>query len=261
MCRRTVCRRTPEESYNATVSNPRLYWPSGRPSDGNLLLSGDEAHRLLHVLRVAPGDAVSLFDGCGHEWVGRVGTVTRQNVAVADLQPITPVPEARVPITLAIGVLKGDQMDAVVRDATMLGAAAIQPLRTAHVSVPPKAWQSGAARERWQRVAIASATQCRRSVVPQVFPVADLDACLRAPAALRLMCAEPALSAEVADWKPVAVPESVLVLIGPEGGWAAAEVDQAVAAGARLLSLGPRTLRAETAPVVALTLVSSVWGW
>lgn len=238
-----------------------MYWPSGRPSDGSLLLTGDEAHRLRHVLRMAPGDAVSLFDGRGHEWAGRVGTVTRQAVAVVDLQPITPIPEARVPITLAVGVLKGDQMDAVVRDATMIGVSAIQPLRTAHVTVPPKAWQSGAARERWQRVAIASATQCRRAVVPEVLPVVDLDACLRAPAALRLLCVEPALGAQAADWRPAAQPGSVLVLIGPEGGWAAVEVEQAVAAGARLLSLGPRTLRAETAPVVALTLVSSAWGW
>ncbi|MBK9240689.1 MAG: 16S rRNA (uracil(1498)-N(3))-methyltransferase [Acidobacteria bacterium] len=243
------------------MSCPRVYWPMGEPHAGGIELSGDEAHRMRHVLRVAPGDAVALFDGRGHEWAGRVGAVTRQGVAVVDLQPITPIPEARVPITLAIGVLKGDQMDAVVRDATMIGVSAIQPLRTLHVTVPPKAWQSGAARERWQRVAIASATQCRRAVVPEVLPVTDLDACLRAPSALRLMCAEPALGTQAADWRPAAPPESVLVLIGPEGGWAAVEVEQAVAAGARLLSLGPRTLRAETAPVVALTLVSSAWGW
>ncbi len=248
-------------AVHCRVSTPRVYWPVDAPPSGDVVLSGDEAHRLRHVLRVAPGDAVSLFDGRGHEWAGRVGTVTRQGVAVVDLQPTAPIPEARIPITLGVGVLNGDQMDAVVRDATMIGVAAIQPLRTAHVTVTPKAWQSGAARERWQRVAIASATQCRRAVVPEVLPVADLDACLRAPAALRLMCAEPALGTPVADWRPAAPPESVLVLIGPEGGWAGVEVEQAVAAGARFLSLGPRTLRAETAPVVALTLVLSAWGW
>ncbi len=250
------------KSYNTPVSIPRVYWPLGEPHSGGVEFTGDEAHRLRHVLRMAPGDAVSLFDGRGHEWTGQVGALTRQGVAVVNLQPITPIPEARASITLAVGVLKGDQMDAVVRDATMLGAAVIQPLRTAHVTVPPKAWQSGAARERWQRVAIASATQCRRAVVPEVLPVADLSACLRASAALRLMCVEPAVGAPAADWRPAAAPpESVLVLVGPEGGWAATEVEQAVAVGARLLSLGPRTLRAETAPVVALTLVSSAWGW
>lgn len=225
------------------------------------MFTGDESHRLRDVLRLAPGDAVALFDGRGHEWVGHVGAVTRQSVHITGLEAVTPVAEARVPVTLAVGVLKGDQMDAVVRDATMLGVAAIVPMRTAHVTVPPKAWQSGAARERWQRVAIASATQCRRAVVPDVRPVSDFEACLRDPSALRLMCVEPGLAPPVPDWAPAAPPASVQLLIGPEGGWSGREVEQALAAGARVLSLGPRTLRAETAPVVALTMVSAAWGW
>ena len=210
---------------------------------------------------MAPGDALALFDGRGHEWAGHVSSVSKHAVQVSALEAVDPVAEARVPVTLAVGVLKGDQMDAVVRDATMLGAAAIVPLRTSHVTVPPKAWQSGAAVERWQRVAIASATQCRRAVVPEVRPVTDYDVLLREPAAVRLICVEPGVAARTDDWKVLAAPASVQLLIGPEGGWADGEVQQALAAGALALSLGPRTLRAETAPVVALTLVSAVWGW
>jgi len=243
------------------VSAPRVYSALGSSHDGNVEFTGDEAHRLRQVLRVASGDVVSVFDGRGHEWVGRVGVVAKHRVTVEGLEAITPVAERRVPITLAVGVLKGDQMDAVIRDATMLGAAAILPLRTAHVTVPARAWQSGATRERWQRVAIASATQCRRAVVPDVLAVGDLDGCLREPVALRLMCVEPSLLGGAGDWKPEAAPESVQVLVGPEGGWAATEVEHAMAAGARLMCLGPRTLRAETAPLVALSLVSAAWGW
>src|SRR5688572_21322568 len=157
-------------TYNTPVSVPRVYWSGAAPLGGRAELTGDDAHRLRHVLRLAPGDAVALFDGRGHEWAGRVSAVTKHAVEISALKAIEPVAEARVPITLAVGVLKGDQMDAVVRDATMLGVAAIVPLRTSHVTVPPKAWQSGAAVERWQRVAIASATQCRRAVVPDVRP-------------------------------------------------------------------------------------------
>jgi 16S rRNA (uracil1498-N3)-methyltransferase len=215
---------------------------------------------LRQVLRVKPGDAIALFDGRGHEWVGRVSGVTKHAVQVSGLEAIKAVPESPVAVTLAVGVLKGDQMDAVVRDATMLGVAAIVPLRTSHVTVPPKAWQSGAAVERWQRVAIASATQCRRAVVPDVHLVTDFDVCLRQPSALRLICVEPGVAAPVSDWKSLAAPESVQLLIGPEGGWSEAEVQQAVAAGANVMSLGPRTLRAETAPIVALTLIAAVWG-
>ncbi len=249
-------------SYNVfSVSHPRVYCPGAAPLDGRVQLTGDDAHRLRQVLRLSAGDSLALFDGRGHEWVGRITAVTKHAVEVSALDPVDPVAESRVPVTLAVGVLKGDQMDAVVRDATMLGVAAIVPLRTLHVTVTPKAWQSGAARERWQRVAIASATQCRRAVVPTVSEVTDVAAILRESAALRLICVEPGVSVQASQWAGAAAPASVQLLIGPEGGWSESEVQQARAAGAQAISLGPRTLRAETAPIVALTLVSAVWGW
>jgi 16S rRNA (uracil1498-N3)-methyltransferase len=247
------------------MSAPRIFWPE--PVVGGVAeIRGDAAHHLRQVLRVAPGAAVGLFDGRGHEWAGRVESVSRQLVRVAGLVQVAPIAEARVPVTLAVGVLKGDQMDAVVRDATMLGVAAIAPMQTAHVTVPPRAWQSGAERERWQRVAVASATQCRRSVVPEVRAVTAFDACMKEPAAVRLMCVEPAMAeptggASAAGWQAVPRPASVQILIGPEGGWSSAEVEQALAAGAHPMHLGPRTLRAETTPVVALTMVWATWGW
>ena len=92
------------------------------PLDGRVELTGDDAHRLRQVLRLAVGNAVALFDGRGHEWAGHVSSVTKQAVQVSALKTTEPVAEARVPVTLAVGVLKGEQMDAVVRDATMLGA-------------------------------------------------------------------------------------------------------------------------------------------
>jgi 16S rRNA (uracil1498-N3)-methyltransferase len=246
------------------MSIPRIWWPGGA-SGGTLMITGDAAHHLSHVLRVSSGDRVGVFDGRGGEWVGQVHEISRQHVGLTDVVAVTPVPEPRCPVTLAVGVLKGDQMDAVVRDATMLGAAAIAPMRTARVTVPAKAWTSGAARDRWQRVALASAAQCRRSVVPEVRPVADFDTCLREPFAMRLICVEPAAAADSApaddSWKTTAPPSSLQILIGPEGGWSLDEIVQATAAGARPLHLGPRTLRAETTPVVALTVVAAAWGW
>ena len=243
------------------MSVPRLYWPDATYIDGRVRVTGDDAHRLRQVLRLEPGAAIRLFDGRGHEWAGRIATVSKQAVEVEELEAVEPVSEPRVRVTLAVGVLKGDQMDAVVRDATMMGVAAIVPLRTAPVTVPPKAWQSGAARERWQRVAIASATQCRRAVVPEVKAVTDYEAALREPADRRLICVEPGHPTDAGDWRGDGAPSSVQVLIGPEGGWAEDEVARALAAGARALSLGPRTLRAETAPIVALTIVSAAWDW
>lgn len=247
------------------MSIPRVYWPDCA-GDAAIEVTGDAAHHLRQVLRVAPGDAVGLFDGRGHEWAGQVESVSKQSVRVTGLAQITSIAEARVPVTLAIGVLKGDQMDAVVRDVTMLGVAAIVPLQTAHVTVPPKAWQSGAARDRWQRVAVASAAQCRRATVPDVRAVTTFEHSLREPTALRLICVEPALADAAAgaaggSWRSGEPPASVQILIGPEGGWSSAEIAQAFAVGARPMHLGPRTLRAEATPTVALAVMSATWGW
>jgi 16S rRNA (uracil1498-N3)-methyltransferase len=250
----------------AGVSVPRVYWSVSAPENGVVEIAGEQAHHLRQVLRLGPGAPVGIFDGRGREWVGHIASVTKHVVTVGQVVAVAPVAESTVAITLAVGVLKGDQMDAVVRDATMLGVTKIVPMQTSHVSVPPRAWQSGAARERWQRVAVASATQCRRAVVPEVSQVSDLDSCLRDPHDRRLICVEPSV-ARLADrggredWRTAARPASVLILIGPEGGWSAAEVDQALAAGAAPMHLGPRTLRAETAPIVALSVVAAVWGW
>jgi 16S rRNA (uracil1498-N3)-methyltransferase len=226
-----------------------------------VVLTGDEAHYFRQVLRVSAGDVVALFDGRGHEWTSQVLEVSKQQVTLTDLKSATPVCESPVPVTLAMGVLKGDQMDHVIRDATMLGVSVIAPMRTAHVTVPPKAWQSGAARDRWARVAVSSAAQSRRAVVPEIRPVVAFEALLREPFPCRLICVEPALIKTRDPWLASPPPESVQLLIGPEGGWSESEVEQAVTAGARMMGLGPRTLRAETAPVVALTMVASAWGW
>jgi 16S rRNA (uracil1498-N3)-methyltransferase len=251
----------------AGVSVPRVYWSVSAPENGVVVISGEQAHHLRQVLRLGPGAPVGIFDGRGHEWVGQVAAVTKHHLTVGQLVAVPPVPESDVAITLAIGVLKGDQMDAVVRDATMLGVTTIVPMQTSHVSVPPRAWQSGAARERWQRVAVASAAQCRRAVVPEVSQVSDLDTCLRMPHERRLICVEPLVvlptrrHERLGDWRTATRPASALILIGPEGGWSVAEVEQALEAGAQPMHLGPRTLRAETAPVVALSVVAAVWGW
>jgi 16S rRNA (uracil1498-N3)-methyltransferase len=157
-------------------------------------------------------------------------------------------------------------MDHAVRDATMLGVAAIQPMMTDHVTVPPRAWQSGAAIERWRRVAIASAKQCGRAVVPDIAPVRSFDEVLAAgeePSSAAIMCVEPAAGAPASGLGSALAsrPSAAVIYVGPEGGWSVAEVAAARARGASLLSLGPRTLRAESVPAVALTAIWTRWGW
>lgn len=240
---------------------PRLYVPTMSGNADRVLLPKDEGHHATRVLRLPDGAPVRVFDGRGREWAGRLESgPKRGETSVIVEEEARPVPEPGVRVTLAFGVLKGDQTDAVVRDATALGAAAIVPMATAHVTVPPRAWQSGAAVDRWQRVAVAAAKQCGRAVVPEVRPVASLAEVVALRYDTRWLCAEPTLASGL-TMKEEGRGRSALVLVGPEGGWAEHEVLLALRAGAGFLNLGPRTLRAELAPAVALSALWTKWDW
>lgn len=228
---------------------------------GRLMLPRSEAHHLARVLRLAAGELIVLFDGRGHEWLARVAETGRATVAVDVLEPRTPVPEPPVPVTLGLAVLKGDQMDSAIRDATMAGAAAIAPFVSAHVAVAERAWRARSL-ERWERVAIASAKQCARAVVPVIRPVVRLDDLLAGPpAGLRVLCVEPAQATRVPQGTPLSRPVEALVCVGPEGGWTGEELMLAERAGCEMLTLGPRTLRADAAPLVVLSVLWAWWGW
>lgn len=216
-----------------------------------------------HVLRLAVGAEIAIFDGRGREWDARVAAMGRRgDVMVEPSREIAAAAEPAVRVTLGIGILKGDQLDTVVRDATMLGVVAIAPFVSAHVSVPSRAWKGEAARARWQRVAIASAKQCRRAVVPEIAPVAPFEDLARGAACdARLICVEPSPGEDRAVFHLPPRPSTAMVLVGPEGGWTAEELEVARQSGATRLRCGPRTLRAESAPTVVLSALWTVWGW
>jgi 16S rRNA (uracil1498-N3)-methyltransferase len=222
-------------------------------------LPADEAQHLTRVLRLIVGDEVVIFDGTGGEWLGRVARAARGAVRVDLLAARDPVPEPAVHVTLGVGLLKGDQMAAVIRDATMLGVAAIAPIATAHVTLPAPAWARQPL-DRWTRIAIASAKQCGRAVVPAILPVTRLPDLLAGPEdETRILCVEPVWPDSITAPAIPARPRAVLC-VGPEGGWTEEEVALARSRGAYLLGLGPRRLRAETAPTVALAALWTVWG-
>lgn len=241
----------------------RVYMPDVAEGATRVEVRGDEAHHLSRVVRARVGESVGVFDGRGREWRAHVVDVTRQAVMLEFEGEVAPVPEPPVRVTLAIGVLKGDQMDTVVRDATVMGVTHIVPLVTDHVVVASRAWRDDGALARWQRVAVAAAKQCQRAVVPTIAGVTPLDDLWAANDSEHvLVCVEPSADA-LADtaWQTFSRPSSVLVLVGPEGGWSGPEVSTFGARGAHAVSLGPRTLRADAVPAVALTVLWSTWGW
>jgi 16S rRNA (uracil1498-N3)-methyltransferase len=236
---------------------PRFYAPA---IDGDLAeLPPDEAHHLTRVLRLGEGDDVSVFDGRGSEWRARVERAGRGGVRVRLVERVTPAAEPRVALTLAQAVLKGDKMDAVVRDATMLGVTAIQPLVTRRTIARATAARAESARERWRRVAIASAKQCRRAVVPDILPAAAFETWVQG-VENGIMLIEPDAPGASAGNPPREPVNQAVLIVGPEGGWEEVEVAAGRGAGCAALTLAALTLRAETAPIVAISVLRGRWG-
>jgi 16S rRNA (uracil1498-N3)-methyltransferase len=241
---------------------PRLYMPSLDPRGTVVSLPEDEAGHLRRVLRVTAGAAVRIFDGRGLEVEARVASVDRSGVTVELGDPVVAVPEWSVRVTLAQAALKGDKLDDVIRDAVMMGVTSIQPMVTARTEVPAAAFSRGRRLERWQRIAVSSAKQCGRAVVPPVLAPCSLAECLdgKAPGPVLILVEPAAAPSSAAGVRPAAAaPASATVLVGPEGGWTDEEVALALSAGCLPVSLGPRTLRADAAAVVALSVLQYVW--
>jgi 16S rRNA (uracil1498-N3)-methyltransferase len=242
----------------------RCFAPAFSPGDETVALSKDEGEYVVRVLRLGVGDTVSVFDGRGHECLARVTSVLRRDVRLQLATRVEPAAEPVVPITLAQAVLKGDKMDEVVRDAVMLGAAAIQPIVSARSETTVAALARGGRIDRWQRVALASVRQSRRAVVPVVHPAMTLDTFLaEPPGAFRVMMVEPSAAAAVEPLSEVCRqpgPDDASLLVGPEGGWTEAEWLAARASGVHLVTLGRRTLRADAVPVAAICLLQFLWG-
>ena len=241
---------------------PRFYVPALDPRDRSVSLPEVEAGHLRRVLRLKTGAAVRLFDGRGREVEARVTSVDRASVVAQIGEPVAPSPEWGVRVTLAQAILKGDKTDDVVRDAVMMGVSGIQPLLTARTDVPAAAFSHGRRIERWHRIAVASAKQCGRAVVPPVLPPCPLAACLGAGrVGHTLILVEPAAAPRgKLSWPPADAPEAATLLVGPEGGWTEEEVAASIEAGCLPVSLGPRTLRADAAAIVALSVLQYVWG-
>ena len=243
------------------VTRPRFYVPGLDPSRDETMLPEDESHHLVRVMRLTAGDEIAVFDGNGHEFLARVVRADRKGVTAAIGDPIAPPPEPVVSTVLVQAVLKGDKMDGVVRDATMAGVARIVPVVTER-SLPGLAALGRAhAHERWQRVAVASAKQCRRARLPIIEAPRPFRDWLAAPfEGRRLLLAEP--SSDAGGIQPMraaldgAAPVAVACIVGPEGGWSAAERIAAVSAGCALASLGQMTLRADAVGLVAVSIVN-----
>ena len=222
------------------------------------------AARHVQVLRMQPGDALTLFDGAGGEYAAMVERMGRSDVSVmvGAHQPVER--EAPRAVHLAVGMPANERMDWLVEKATELGVASIQPLATAHGVLRLSGERAEKKRAHWEAIAVASCEQCGRNRVPMIHPVQSFAGWIDAQPAQPAELAAVRLVLSLADGTravhALQVPQDrgALVLSGPEGGLSGSEEQQAIARGFAPVTLGARVLRAETAALAALVSLAGL---
>lgn len=202
------------------------------------LLSGQEARHLSQVMRAKTDEVVFLFDGSGAEFRGQIREVRRDEVEIEILERLEPQRETEWPLTLAVALPKGDRQKVLVEKCTELGVAELIPVQTLHGVAQP----NPQAVRRLQRAVIEASKQCGRNRLMRVGePQRFTQVVARTKPSLRLL-ADPA-----GDRWDVQLTGPALIAVGPEGGFADGELEQARQHGWQIRSLGPRILRVETA--------------
>ena len=250
------------------MTRRRFYAPPEALSLGkkSVTLSAEETRHARDVLRLERGEEVYVFDGEGHEYRCAIAQLNRDSVKVDVLEQVEPAhPESLLDLTLGVALLKGEKFDLVVQKATELGATRFIPILTNRADVRIRS-DDDAKRKlmRWQRIALEATKQCGRARLMKIdAPVAFQELIERAEQEdeLRLMFGEregSSLSQVLEELE--LTPTKVIALIGPEGGWTDGEIDEANENGWRIVTLGGRVLRAETAAIVAATLLQHRFG-
>jgi 16S rRNA (uracil1498-N3)-methyltransferase len=241
------------------VAGHRFFLKGAIPESGALPLSESDLHHLRDVLRLDVGDTIVAVGDDGSSAVVRLTAVTPASAAATVIERL---PASVVPrVVLVQGLAKGEKMDTVIRQATELGIERIVPLSTSRSVVRLDPAKAAVRAARWRRVAAEAAKQSQRTSVPEIAELTDilgLKAAL-AGVACTLVAWEDAdgaggIGETLAD-AGIAPDAPVAIVVGPEGGFSAEEVATLVAAGAKVVSLGPTVLRTETAGVVAAALV------
>ncbi len=227
------------------------------------VVAGEEFEHLRRVLRLAPGDAVTLFDDEGGEYAAVIREVSEDRARVEVLRSYRPERESFLKLTLALAVIKGEKMDWAVEKATELGVQAIVPFVSTRTVPKLDAGKRQRRRERWQKIALSAVKQSGRTRVPAVDDVADLSSVVKRAGSdlLKLFFWEQETERTLKQVHASNTDASAAILVvGPEGGFSPAEAALAVEHGFQPVHLGRRVLRAETAAIVTVTLAQFLWG-
>lgn len=241
---------------------PRFHLDAPLAPGSEIALPIQAATHAVRVLRLQPGDAVTLFNGDGSEYAARlVAADSRHVAALVEARQDAPR-ESPLAITLAQALARGEKMDWIVQKATELGVAAIVPVTTDRSEVRLDPARAAARIDHWRAVAISACEQSGRMVIPRIGTPVTLDqwlATLPPPDdEVRLALHPDAVGAALRMLRPV--PGKVTLAVGPEGGFSGNDLAALRQASFGFIALGPRTLRTETAGVAAVAALQALYG-
>jgi 16S rRNA (uracil1498-N3)-methyltransferase len=236
---------------------PRVFTEQALARGAVIELAAAAAHHLSKVLRMQAGRELILFNGKGGEFSGTIHEVTKKHVTVLVAEYSGDNRESPLALELAIGVSRGDRFDYVLQKATELGVTKITPLITERTEVRLGGERQDKLMERWQQIIVSACEQCQRNLLPTLAaPVQLTDWLPQVSAELRFVLHHRDSQQLPAEQQP----QSVALLVGPEGSLSDDEIAQALVQNFNALTLGPRVLRTETAPLAAISLVQYLWG-
>ena len=235
----------------------RVHTPCALNEGMQLVLDDDTAHYLSKVLRLRPQDRVSLFNALDGEFEGVIQQVGKRSVTVQLEDQVPCLANPTLAIHLGLGLSRGERMDYAIQKATEAGVSSITPLMTERCEVRLNEERKESRVTHWEKVAISACEQGGRTQIPLIHSPQILSDWLALPRPGRAFVLDFSGQSGLPREK---APEAVTFFIGPEGGLSTDEVKAAMAAGFECLRLGPRVLRTETAPVVAIALAQQLWG-
>ena len=236
---------------------PRIHCDVRLGPGAQLALAPEAAQHVAKALRLKTGDAIVVFDGRGGEYDAILTRIDKDRVDVK----VGAWRDAEAEAALAVGLVQGlpesDKMDWIIQKAVELGVAWIQPIVCDRSVVRLSAERAAKREAHWRRVAVAACEQSGRNRVPEVRPTLGFMSWIAVPSETRRWVLTPGAPALAAQLRPIGPLE---LLIGPEGGLSERERDLALSQGCVPVSLGPRVLRTETAPLAALAAINALWG-
>ena len=236
---------------------PRFYLPTALAPHTTLNLP-DNIIRHIHVLQLNAGDSITLFNGTGNDFAATLQTIGKRHAECHIHAQRQPENESPLAITLVQAISSGERMDFTLQKSVELGVRAIQPIISERCVVRLSGERADKRVQRWQDIVIAACEQSGRSIVPTVQPIVSFSDYLRQmPPELHLMMSL-RRATTLRDITPA--PQTLRLMIGPEGGWTPAEEQAALAAGVQTITLGKRVLRTETAAMAAIAAMQVLWG-